>query len=132
MIAIAEHQKPLVLIVEDDELVRFASIQELAANGFRTMEARTADEALAILDQCSSIDALFTDIAMPGSMNGLALARLVGCERPGIYVLITSGDTLSEESPIPAGSDFVQKPYAMMRVAHMIRTHVSGDRKLSS
>jgi two-component system, response regulator PdtaR len=134
MSARADHHKPLVLIVEDDELLRLLSRLELVASGFRTLEAGTADEAVAILDQCSSIDAIFTDIAMPGSMNGLALARLVGSERPNIYVLMTSGDTLPDAGPVPEHSDFVRKPYAMPQIAQMIRSHLppGADRKLSS
>ena len=124
MIATEENDTPLVLVVEDDDLLRLTSSLELAESGFRTVEARTADEALAILDQCSKVDALFTDISMPGSMNGLALAHHVRRKQPEAYVLITSGDDLPEEAPIPDHSDFVPKPYAMPEIAEMIRAQV--------
>jgi two-component system, response regulator PdtaR len=124
MVAVAKHKAPLVLVVEDDDLLRLASTLELAENGFRTVEARTADEAVAILARCSGIDAIFTDVSMPGSMNGLALAHHVRREKPHAYVLITSGDDLPDEEPIPEHSDFVPKPYAMLRIAEMIRMHI--------
>ena len=121
---VAEHRTPLVLVVEDDDLLRLTSSLELAANGFRTVEARSADEAVAILEEYSNIDAIFTDVSMPGSMNGLALAHHVRQKKPETYVLITSGDLLPAEQPIPAHSDFVPKPYALTRIAAMIRHHI--------
>jgi two-component system, response regulator PdtaR len=123
MIALAAHRTPLVLVVEDDDLLRLTSSLELAANGFRTVEARSADEAVAILEQYR-IDAIFTDVSMPGSMNGLALAHHVSRKNPGTYVLITSGDRLPAEEPIPSHSDFVPKPYVLSRIAAMIRSHL--------
>ena len=127
MMVAAEHTRPLVLVVEDDDLLRLTSSLELSENGFRTVEARTADEAIAILRRCTRIDALFTDISMPGSMNGLDLAELVRRQRPDTYVLITSGDSLPNEAPIPEHSDFVRKPYALSRIAQMIREQVSAS-----
>ena len=126
MIPVAEQRTPLVLVVEDDDLLRLTSSLELAANGFRTVEARTADEAVAILEEYGNIDAIFTDISMPGSMNGLALAHHVRSKQPETYVLITSGNMLSAEQPIPDRSDFVPKPYALPRIAAMIRAQL-GD-----
>ena len=113
------------MVVEDDDLLRLASSLELSENGFRTIEARTADEAIAILRRCTHIDALFTDISMPGSMNGLALAEFVRDQKPETYVLITSGDSLPKEHAIPEHSDFVRKPYALSHIAQMIRAQVS-------
>ena len=123
---VAEHRTPLVLVVEDDDLLRLTSSLELAANGFRTVEARSADEAVAIMEEYKNIDAIFTDVSMPGSMNGLALAHHVRSRKPETYVLITSGDMLPAESPIPPHSDFVPKPYALQRIAQMIRNHIGA------
>jgi CheY-like chemotaxis protein len=126
MTPLAEHRTPLVLVVEDDDLLRLTSSLELAANGFRTVEARTADEAVAILEEYSNIDAIFTDVSMPGSMNGLDLARHVRSKQPETYVLITSGDVLSGAEAIPDRSDFVPKPYALPRIAAMIRSQLGA------
>lgn len=126
MMPVAEHNTPLVLVVEDDDLLRLTSSLELAASGFRTVEARTADEALAILERCSNIDAIFTDVSMPGSMNGLALAHHVRRSTPDTYVLITSGDDLPRGAPIPPHSDFVPKPYAMSEIADRLRSQIAS------
>jgi CheY-like chemotaxis protein len=126
MNAVSDHRCPLVLIVEDDDLLRLISSMELVENGFRTVEARTADEAVAILERCSGIDAIFTDVSMPGSMNGLALAHHVRRQQPDTYVLITSGDELPDEAPIPDHSDFVSKPYALPQIAQMIRAQLAS------
>jgi CheY-like chemotaxis protein len=121
------HDAPLVLVVEDDDLLRLTSSLELAASGFRTVEARDADEAVAILNRCTKIDAIFTDVSMPGTMNGLALAHHVRRRTPDTYVLITSGTVLPDEQLIPAFSDFVPKPYALPRIVALIRSQVSGN-----
>jgi CheY-like chemotaxis protein len=127
MIPFAHHPMPLVLVVEDDDLLRLTSSLELAASGFRTVEARTADEAVAILDADNGIDAIFTDICMPGSMNGLALARLVRRKKPHAYVLITSGDRVPDQESMPDHSDFVPKPYALSHIAEMIHAQLSSS-----
>jgi two-component system, response regulator PdtaR len=124
MIASAEYEPPLVLVVEDDDFLRLTSSLELAASGFRTLEARSADEALLILESTGSIDAIFTDISMPGSMNGLGLAHHVRRKKPWVYVLITSGDHILSEAAIPDQSDFVPKPYALPSIAEMLRRHI--------
>ncbi len=100
----------------------------LSASGFRTVEARSADEAVAFLEEHNGVDAIFTDISMPGSMNGLGLAHHVRRKKPFTYVLITSGDDLPAEEPIPPYSDFVPKPYALPHIAEMLRQHVSQEK----
>lgn len=128
MIAREENDCPLVLIVEDDDFLRFASSHELAESGFRTLVARTADEAVAILNEFEAIDALFTDISMPGSMNGVALAHHVREKQPGACVLITSGDEPPPDPAMPENSHFIPKPYTLPDVAAMIRELVEdGD-----
>jgi DNA-binding NtrC family response regulator len=124
MIALAENNAPLVLVVEDDDLLRLTSSLELEASGFQTIEARSADEALSILESTGKIDAIFTDISMPGSMSGLGLAQQVQRERPWIYVLITSGGHLPAEATIPDQSDFVPKPYALQSIAELLRRRI--------
>ena len=124
MIASAENNAPLVLVVEDDDLLRLTSSLELVASGFRIIEARSADEALLILESTGTIDAIFTDISMPGSMNGLGLAHHVRRKKPWVYVLITSGDPMLPEAAIPDQSDFVPKPYALTSIAELLRRRI--------
>ncbi len=127
MIAREENRSPLVLVVEDDDLLRFASSYELAESGFKTLVARSADEAVAILNEFEAIDALFTDISMPGSMNGVALAHHVRERQPNAYVLVTSGDDPPENPGLPENSDFIPKPYTLPDVAARIREKVEED-----
>jgi DNA-binding NtrC family response regulator len=127
MIVRNENRSPLVLVVEDDDLLRFASSYELAESGFKTLVARTADEAVAILNEFEAIDALFTDISMPGNMNGVDLAHHVREKQPQAYVLITSGDDPPADPGLPENSHFIPKPYTLPDVAAMIREHVEEE-----
>lgn len=127
MIAQDQNRSLLVLVVEDDDLLRFASSYELAESGFKTLVARSADEAVAILNEFEAIDALFTDISMPGSMNGVALAHHVRQKQPQAYVLITSGDEPPSDPGMPENSDFIPKPYTLLDVAAKIRDNVEDE-----
>lgn len=100
-----------ILIVEDEMIVRLIGSDTLADAGYEVVEAETADEALLILDQHSDIEVLFTDIRMPGSMNGLELARVVHERWPAVKILITSGDTFPGDSDIADHGRFLAKPY---------------------
>jgi CheY-like chemotaxis protein len=124
-----EDRSPLVLVVEDDDLLRYVSSYELAESGFKTLVARSADEAVAILDEFETIDALFTDISMPGSMNGVALAHHVRKKQPQAYVLITSGDEPPAHPRLPENSHFIPKPYTLPDVAAMIRENVEDEQQ---
>ncbi len=82
---------PVVLLVEDEPLVRMAAADDLQEAGFHVLEAANADVALAVLEACSdNVQVLFTDIDMPGSMNGLDLAENVQQRWPHISLLISS------------------------------------------
>src|SRR3712207_4075665 len=85
------HRYPVVLLVEDEPLVRMAAADDLQDAGFHVLEAANADVALAVLESCSDdVQVLFTDIDMPGSMNGLDLAENVQQRWPHISLLISS------------------------------------------
>jgi CheY-like chemotaxis protein len=92
-------------------IVRLIGSDTLADAGYEVVEAETADEALRILDQHGDIEVLFTDIRMPGSMNGLELARVVHERWPAVKILITSGDTFPQDSEIADHGRFLAKPY---------------------
>jgi CheY-like chemotaxis protein len=98
-----------VLVVEDEALVRMDIADQLMADGYEVFEAANADEAVAILEAESSITILFTDIDMPGSMDGLKLAAVHG--RWPVKIVVTSGHRLVEVTDIPDGSVFYAKPY---------------------
>jgi CheY-like chemotaxis protein len=102
---------PVILIVEDEFLLRMDSAVTLENAGFEVIEAGDADEAIAILSARVDIHVVFTDIQMPGSMDGLKLARFVRDRWPPIKIVATSGHVHIEGDDLPAGSVFLPKPY---------------------
>jgi DNA-binding NtrC family response regulator len=109
-----------ILVVEDDPLVRFAAAQILADAGFETVEAGDANEALDVLENPErEIDVLFTDVRMPGRMNGLVLAKIAQIKRPQLRVIVTSGYYEREE--LPRGADFLGKPWSASDLISKIR-----------
>ena len=114
-------KSPAVLIVEDEPLIRMDAIDIVEDAGFRTYEAASADDALLVMDRVDDIAILFTDVDMPGSMNGLELAAHVRDTRPSVKILITSGIFNVDQSPLPNGSVVIQKPYAMGHVTRKLQ-----------
>ncbi|QIK39375.1 response regulator [Pontivivens nitratireducens] len=112
---------PAVLIVEDEPLIRMDAIDIVEDAGFRTYEAASADAALLVMERVDDIAILFTDVDMPGSMNGLELAAHVRDTRPSVKILITSGIFNVDQSPLPNGSVVIQKPYAMGHVTRKLQ-----------
>ncbi|WP_245858527.1 response regulator [Sphingomonas guangdongensis] len=109
--AVSTKQDRVVLLVEDEMLVRLIGSDALSDAGYTVVEAETADEAVKLLEGGGEVHLLFTDIRMPGSMDGLALAELVRQRWPDIRILLTSGDTLPTREQIPDEGSFLQKPY---------------------
>lgn len=102
---------PVVLVVEDEGLVRLMAVDLLEDEGFTVIEAATADEAWTILETRDDIAILFTDVEMPGSMNGLDLAGRVAARWPHIRLVITSGRVRLSNQAVPNHGQFVPKPY---------------------
>ena len=113
-------KRPVVLIVEDEALIRIDAIDAIEAAGFDVIEAADADQAIAILEQRSDIGLIFTDVQMPGSMDGLKLAHFVKDRWPPIKIVATSGHAKISESDLPAGSRFLSKPYAAEDIANAV------------
>jgi PAS domain S-box-containing protein len=114
-----------VLIVEDDALVRKYVITQITSLGYATLEAPNAAEALKIIENGATIDLLFTDIIMPGSMNGRQLADEALRRRPALKVLFTSGYTenaIMHHGRLDAGVLLLAKPYRKSELARMLRT----------
>src|ERR1700761_2299133 len=110
-----------VLIVEDEFLLRADAVEFMENSGFTVYEAGNADEAIALLEQHADIRAVFTDIHMPGSMDGLKLAHYVRGRWPPIKLILTSGLERPLSEHMPLGSGFVGKPYQLDRVADSLR-----------
>lgn len=106
-----------VLIVEDEALVRMHGADILQDAGFSVIEATNADEALDLLQHHSEVCLLFSDIDMPGSMDGLALAQIVHAKWPQIRLLLTSGRHTIPDTDIPDDGQFVSKPWDGMLIA---------------
>jgi DNA-binding NtrC family response regulator len=100
-----------VLIVEDEILVRMHGTDILEEAGYVVIEAADADEALEILSRLDGVHLLFSDIDMPGSINGLDLAQLVHERWPHIRLLLTSGHHRLDDNHVPADGRFVGKPW---------------------
>lgn len=114
-----------ILVVEDEILIRLDTADYLRAQGFAVVEASNADEAVEILRSGVAISLVFTDVRMPGSLDGLDLARHIGSNYPGIHVMITSGHVRAED--VPAGLPGpIAKPYSLIRVVEAINKHLSG------
>jgi CheY-like chemotaxis protein len=105
-----------VLVVEDDEMLRMCAAEVVADAGFTPVEAANADEAVAILESRSDIALVFTDIQMPGSMDGLGLARTVHDRWPAIKIILVSGRVELSERERPVNSRFFQKPFGMKQM----------------
>src|SRR6478735_5148045 len=112
---------PVVLIVEDEFLLRMDAVDMIAAAGFEAVEAANADQAIKILEARRDITVVFTDIQMPGSMDGLKLARAVRGRWPPIKIVATSGLVDVGEKDLPEGGRFLAKPYQPKELTDVLR-----------
>lgn len=114
-----------ILIVEDDVLIRLMIADDLMANGYQIIQAATADEAMEVLQSSARLDLVLTDIRMPGSMDGLALAAKVRAQWPDLKVVILSGDLPAMPSAIPAHAA-MPKPYSSSAVLNCVQQLLSS------
>jgi CheY-like chemotaxis protein len=111
----------LVLIVEDETLVRMFLSDLLDEAGFKVFEAVSASEALQVLQARPDVQVVITDIEMPGSMNGLGLAGEIRGRWPGVGVIVTSGRERPGPEDLPEEVAFLTKPYLPETVINLIR-----------
>jgi CheY-like chemotaxis protein len=104
-------KRPVVLLVEDEMFVRMAAADALEDAGFEVIEAAHAQAAQEVLQHRSDIRVLFTDVKMPGPIDGLELASLVRSRWPHISVVITSGHFEPARDNLPERAVFIPKPY---------------------
>ncbi len=110
-----------MLIVEDELLLRMDAVEMISSAGFEVVEAANADDAIEILEVRRDITVVFTDIQMPGSMDGLKLARAVRGRWPPIKIVATSGLVDVGEKDLPEGGRFLAKPYSPDELAGVLR-----------
>ena len=101
---------PVVLLVEDEPLVRLTQVDILKESDFWVVEAQDADEAFELLKSRPEINAILTDVNMPGSMDGFEFARLVRQGWPEVAVLVISGKTGPGPGDLPPNATFLHKP----------------------
>ena len=117
-------EKIAVLVVEDEPLTRMDVVDQLEEAGFKVVQAANADLAIKILEANPAIRVLFTDIDMPGSMDGLKLAAAVRDRWPPIRIVVTSGHRKIDMGALPPEARFFSKPYNMNDVASIMRMMV--------
>jgi CheY-like chemotaxis protein len=112
-------QKAVILVVEDETIIRMGAVLMLEDAGFSVVEASNAHGAMKILEGRTDIRAVFPDIHMPGTWDGMKLARMIRDRWPPIHLIMTSGRMIPNNDDLPAGGRFIRKPYAP---AHVIAT----------
>jgi len=115
----ARSEEPTVLVVEDETFVRMIAADALAESGFQVLEAPDAVEALDLLEK-HQVAVVFTDINMPGAIDGLELADIVAKRFPRVKVIITSGKQWLEPDELPDDSLFLPKPYRPKQLAKLV------------
>lgn len=115
--------EPIALVVDDEPLIRMDTSDMIADEGYAIVEAASADEAYQFLEHHSSLQLLFTDVQMPGELDGFGLARRVQEQWPHICVIVASGMAKPQPGDLPSNAQFVSKPVSAQLVHDMIKKH---------
>ncbi len=118
-------QKPTVLVVEDEVLIRLMIADTLRANGLNVVEASNCDEAVAVLRSSVPLDIVLTDMRMPHESDGLVLARLVRETRPELKLIIAASHATEEH--LALADAFFCKPYDLIAVVSRIKHFLAGS-----
>jgi CheY-like chemotaxis protein len=119
-------KRPVVLVVEDDFLIRMNAAEMIEEAGFTVVEAANSDEAIVVLESRLDITVVFTDIQMPGSMDGLKLAAAIRGRWPPIQIIATSGLVDVRKDDLPKGGRFLPKPYSPAQIISALREVTHG------
>lgn len=111
----------LLLVVDDESLVRLTAAEMAEELGYEVLEAKNADEAIRILESRGDIKVVFSDVQMPGTMDGLRLASLVRDRWPPIRLILTSGKALPAGEALPEDCTFIPKPYSLENLTDALR-----------
>jgi CheY-like chemotaxis protein len=122
--------RPVVLVVEDDFFIRSTAIEMVEAAGFDVVEAANADEAMEILGSRLDVAVVFTDIQMPGSMDGLKLAAKIRGRWPPIKIVATSGIVDVRRFDLPDGGRFLPKPYSCADIVGTLRDLTGAEAQI--
>jgi CheY-like chemotaxis protein len=110
-----------VLVVEDDPLIRMTAADLISDAGWKPLEAADAEEALRVLEEHPEVKVLFTDVNMPGPVDGIRLAECVHRDRPHVELVITSGKHHISEAALPDEGTFLPKPYGQTDFVRILR-----------
>ncbi|WP_103332891.1 response regulator [Pseudotabrizicola formosa] len=117
----------IVLVVEDSALIRMGAIDLVRSAGYEALEACDADEAIRILESRDDIDLVFTDVQMPGTMDGIKLSHYIRDRWPPVKLLIASGAAIIGASSLPSGSQFSSKPYDDHEIIDVMTRLLASD-----
>jgi DNA-binding NtrC family response regulator len=117
---------PVVLVVEDDELLRALLIEVISDTGAFVEAVDTADAGLMAFERSPSIGLLITDVMTPGCLNGWELARAVHERRPELPVIITSGYCEQPTYELPSNASFLAKPWPLAQLSDMVKARFSS------
>lgn len=117
----ASNPKSVALVVEDEPLVAMEAVDILESGGFTVLEAWNADTALTMLERHGPVKLVFTDVHMPGSMNGFQLARAIRARWPDTAIMVCSGHIKPEGDELPEGAQFIEKPFSTKLVLDTVR-----------
>ena len=117
-----------ILVVEDEQMVRMPIAEYLRECGYTVLEAGDAGEAIALVDASDHIDAVFSDVQMPGKMDGFGLARWITQNHPEVPVLLTSGynSARSLSAEATGKARLIEKPYSQAQVARRIEALIDS------
>jgi CheY-like chemotaxis protein len=121
------NRKPVILVVEDEVLLRMDAIDLLEEAGFEVLDAANADEAIVLLETRMDIAVVFTDLQMPGSMDGLKLAAAIRDRWPPVKVIATSGHYDNRNGYLETGERFLLKPYSGTELTNAVSMLVNGS-----
>ena len=113
--------RSVVLVVEDEALIRLSAVQVAEEAGYEVLEAGNADEAIALLEARNDINLVFTDVHMPGTMDGLKLVRYIRERWPPVQLIVASGVAVISETDLPSGTSFFRKPYLERSIVEEIK-----------
>ncbi len=119
--------KAVVLVVEDSTIIRMGAVDLVLSAGYEALEACDADEAIRILEEREDVDLVFTDVQMPGTMDGIKLCHYIRERWPPVKLLVASGKAILEESSLPVGSRFFSKPYDDHAITDAMARMLLGD-----
>ncbi len=123
--------KAVILIVEDSTLIRMGAVDLVLAAGYEALQASDADEAIRLLESRDDIDLVFTDVQMPGTMDGIKLSHYIRNRWPPVKLIVASGAAIIDEGSLPGGSSFFSKPYDDRAIANAIARLLAGPTSIA-